>query len=187
MLPLARRLATLVAATTLVVLAPGVGQADAPSAGLIKNEEAGWYLDSGSDTSAKAPAHTSKYTGEPAAAPGNLKWSYDPATKLIKNEAKGWYLGSGDSSDAKAPAYTTKYTGEPAAAPPQLKWSYDAATKLVKNESNGWYLGAAADKGDKGGDDYSGSKAASASSAYTTKYTGEPPAAPAQLKWSITH
>ncbi|QLE75151.1 hypothetical protein FGW37_29265 [Streptomyces rectiverticillatus] len=172
--PLTRRSAILVAAATMVALAPGVGHTAASSPAPIKNEGAGWYLDSGTETSsAKAPTYTAKYTGEPASAPGNLKWSYDPATKLIKNEANGWYLGSGgDSSSAKAPAYTTKYNGDPAAAPPQLKWSYDASTKLVKNEGNGWYLGT-------GGDDYGKAPA------YTTKYTGSPASAPAQLKWAI--
>ncbi|PSJ27369.1 hypothetical protein B7P34_17890 [Streptosporangium nondiastaticum] len=174
-LPLARRSAILVAAATLAALAPGTARADSPAPAPIKNEGAGWYLDSGGDTSsAKAPSYTTKYTGEPASAPGNLKWSYDASTKLIKNEANGWYLGSGgDSSSDKAPAYTTKYTGDPASAPPQLKWSYDASTKLVKNEGNGWYLGSS-------GDDYGKAPA------YTTKYTGSPASAPAPLKWSIS-
>ncbi|MEV4868651.1 hypothetical protein [Streptomyces syringium] len=172
--PLARRSVIFAAAATLVVLAPGVGHA-AASPEPIKHEGSGWYLDSGGEKSAaKAPTYTVKYTGEPASAPGNLKWSYDPATKLVKNEANGWYLGSGGgSSSAKAPAYTAKYAGDPAAAPPELKWSYDASTKLVKNEGNGWYLGA-------GGDDYGKAPA------YTTKYTGSPASAPAQLKWEIS-
>jgi hypothetical protein len=178
-LPLARHSAILVTAATLAALAPGTARADTPSAGPVKNEEKGWYLDSGSDTSDKAPASTSKYTGEPASAPGSLKWSYDAKTKLIRNESSGCYLGSGgDTSSDKAPAYTTKYTADPASAPAQLKWSYDTTTKLIKNEANGWYLGSGGGGSDGG---YSSAKAP----AYTTKYTESPASAPAQLKWTI--